>query len=354
METVTKVQGVISFDDTGSMSSARNEVRRRIKDLSKELFNTIPNLELGIIIHNDYCDRDLIQLLPFSSSQSTIEAFVNRSSSQGGGDHKEAYAYVLNQIRLMNWTADSKFAIMIGDAPPHEKGERSAGHTELYDWREESKLLGINGIPIYSIQALHNRSSAFFYEGMAQLSKGIKLDLSQFSHITDYLLAIAHKEAGSLETFEDSKPEYKTNISFKGMFAKLKGKLDGKIESELLAKGELLSKFQVLDVYGKVKIKKFVEDTGVKYRAGRGFYELVNSELIQANKEVLFIDRETGETIMDTKWCREQMGLPFGTKGKINPKNLECNRKYNIFVQSNSYTRDLDTGTKFLYELNHY
>lgn len=354
MDTKTKVQGLISFDDTGSMSSARQEVRRQVKNLTQQLFQTLPNLELGIIIHNDYCDTDLIQVLPFSSNQSEIETFVNRSSSQGGGDNKEAYAYVLNYVRKMDWSADTKFLVMIGDAPPHEKGDMSAGHVELYDWRQESKLLGDSGIPIYSIQALHSRFSTFFYEGMAQLSKGIKLDLSQFSHVTDYLLAIAHKEAGTLDNFENSKSEYKTNLSFKGMFAKLKGKLDGELETELLAKGELLSKFQVLNVFEKVKIKQFVEATGVKYKAGRGFYELVNPELIQANKEVLFVDKITGETIMDTKWCREQMGLPYGTKGKINPRYLDCNKKYNIFVQSNSYTRDLDPNTKFLYELNHY
>lgn len=342
---------VISFDDTGSMSSVRRQVRSQIETLVKQLFELIPNLRIGIIIHNDYCDRDLVQRLELTSDKNKIIDFVNRGSSNGGGDYAEAYAYVLNEMLSFDWQAEQKLTIMIGDAPPHEKGARSAGHTEQYDWREISKKLGESIIPIYAIQALGNGDASYFYDGMAKFSNGIKLDLSQFGHITDYLLAILHKENDTLEDFQGSKPEFKTNLAFRSMFAKLKGVADSG-STEFDAKVELLGKFQVVDVASKVKIKTFVEDMGLRYKAGRGFYQFVSSEKIQANKEVIFVDKKTGETFMDTKWCREQMGLPYGTAGTLSPKRLDCSRTYDIFIQSNSYTRDLDPGTKFLYELN--
>jgi hypothetical protein len=56
---------VISFDDTGSMSSVRREVRRKIATLVEELFNIYENLKIGIIIHNDYCDGDTIQKMDY-------------------------------------------------------------------------------------------------------------------------------------------------------------------------------------------------------------------------------------------------------------------------------------------------
>lgn len=342
---------VISFDDTGSMSSVRRQVRSQIESLVKQLFSIVPDLRIGIVIHNDYCDRDLVQKLELTNNQQEIINFVNRGSSNGGGDHKEAYAYVLNEVTKFDWKAEQKLCIMIGDAPPHEKGERSAGVVELFDWRERSSALGELHIPIYSIQALGSKSSNFFYEGMARLSNGIKLDLSQFGHITDYLLAILHKSNDTLDAFQDSRPEFKTNLAFRSMFAKLKGVSDS-ASVEFEAKGEMLGKFQVVEVPYKVKIKAFVEAMGLSYRAGRGFYQFITSEKIQKDKEVLFVDKATGETIMDTKWCREQMGLPYGTAGTLSPKKIPAvSSKYDIFIQSNSYTRDLDPDTKFLYEL---
>lgn len=341
---------VISFDDTGSMSSVRRQVRSQIESLVKQLFTIIPNLRIGIIIHNDYCDRDLVQRLELTSDQSKIIDFVNRGSSNGGGDYKEAYAYVLNEMLSFDWQAEQKFTIMIGDAPPHEKGATSAGTKEIYDWKEVSAKLGESLIPIYAIQALGNRDASFFYDGMARYSNGIKLDLSQFGHISDYLLAILHKTNDTLDIFQGSKPEFSTNLAFKSMFAKLKG---GVSSADFDAKSETLGKYQAVDVPNKVKIKAFVEAMGLSYRAGRGFYQLIGSEKIQANKEVIFVDKLTGETNFDTKWCRNEMGLPFGTAGTLSPKKIpSVSNKYDIYIQSNSYTRDLDPGTKFLYELD--
>ena len=139
---------VISFDDTGSMSSVRRQVRSQIQSLVDELFKLLPDLRIGLIIHNDYCDRDLVQRLELTSDKQKIIDFVGRSSSNGGGDAREAYAYVLNQIRQFDWSSENKLAIVIGDELPHEKGSKSGGVVELYDWREESKQLGTSEIPI--------------------------------------------------------------------------------------------------------------------------------------------------------------------------------------------------------------
>ncbi len=347
-----KLDLLISFDDTGSMSTVRKEVRSKISNLTDEIFQIYPDVRIGLIIHNDYCDRDLIQKLDFTSDKDKIQKFIQNDSSTGGGDYAEAYAYVLNSMKSFGWTAENKVAILIGDAPPHEKGKVSAGVKELFDWRTEVTDLKKNGISVYPIQALANRDANYFYDGIANISSTVKLQLSQFAHITQYVTAIVHKQNGSLDEYENSNEQFRTNISFKNMFAKLKGIAISSLSDDWEKTAEMLGRFQVMNVDISCKIKDFVERFGLKYTKGRGFYQLVNTELVQENKEVIFVDKKTGETIFDTKWCREQIGLPYGKKGKVNPKYLSCNSKYDIFIQSNSYTRDMDLGTKFLYELN--
>lgn len=339
---------VFSFDDTGSMASVRKIVRNNIIALIKKLFEISPNLKIAIAIHNDYCDKDLLQLSDFMDKPDDIISYVNRSSSQGGGDADEAYAYVLNKCRNLPWSSDKRILVMIGDANPHLKGKISAGVKEEFDWTEECMLAAKDGIKIYSIQALGSKYASRFYETMASLTNGIKLDLTQFDHIVQYFEAIIHNEVGTLAEYEESNALFKTNLSFRNMFSKLK-------RSHVVDVPDFtkLSKFQVMEVRHSQRISEFVEQNGAIYKKGKGFYELVNPEIVQADKQVIFVDRVTGEYNDNTIQCREMMGLPYGKKGRVSPRTIPCYKQYKIFIQSNSYTRNLDPGTSFLYELHH-
>jgi len=347
---------LISFDDTGSMYSIRSQVRQKINQFIDEIFELDSDLRVGIIIHNDYCDPDLVQVLDFTSDKSDIKRFVKRSSSTGGGDYKEAYAYVLNTMITMSWRSVDRVAVMIGDAPPHEKGDVTnkfgvGSYRERLDWRDEViKLKNIN-VGVYPIQALNRGiEEKIFYSGVARMSGTTKLDLAQFHHITQYITAILHKEKGSIKAYSESNPEFEKNISLRNMFRKLRGMSD---DTEFAAKIDLLGRFQVCDVSEKQRIKDFVNDMGVHYKAGRGFYQWTKPEKIQRNKEVLFVDRETGETLADTAECRDKLGVPLGTEGRINPKNFPAiTGQYEVYIQSTSYTRNLMPDTKFLYELD--
>ena len=341
---------LISFDDTGSMYSIRRQVRTKINQLIDEVFAMVPDLKIGIIIHNDYCDHDLVQNMDFTADKDAIKKFVNRSSSNGGGDGREAYAYVLNQMKTFSWRSGSRAAILIGDAPPHEKGDVSAGHREKFDWKDEVSDLSDMGVSVYPIQALNHQVSKYFYQGIAALAKTVRLELAQFHHITQYITAIVHKSAGTLDEYANSKAEFSNNISLRNMFSKLLGR---HMDSEFDSKRDSLGKFQVCEVSSKQRIKDFVDDMGVHYKAGRGFYEWTKLETVQKRKEILFVNKDTGETLDDTRECREQLGIPLGTEGKINPKNFPAiTGKYDVFIQSTSYTRNLVPDTKFLYEID--
>jgi len=253
--------------------------------------------------------------------------------------------------------SDKRAIVLIGDEVPHLVGYTYRSMRNDLDWKKETKALSDIGVQIYGVQALGHRSNAFFYEQISSMTNGVKLDLSQFQHIPLYLNAVAYHQSGQLETYEASDPTFATNISLKNMFRKLRG---GAADAATESKMELLSKFQVMNVTGQMRIKDFVEMMGCTYKRGKGYYQLIertadgkaNFEEVQANKEVIFVNKFTGEANDDTNWCREQLGVPFGTKGNVRPLQLpDVMDKYEIFIQSNSFTRKLDPGCKFLYEL---
>jgi hypothetical protein len=355
---------LISFDDTGSMSSVRKQVRNRVNELVGNLFSQIDGLRVGIIIHNDYCDMPKhIFVQDFTTDLKKIQSFVNQDSPCGGGDSPECYELALHEATKLNWKADKRAFILIGDEVPHQVGYRYGSHTNSIDWRKETQALAEKDIQIYSVQALGRRSSNNFYETIAKVTGGVKLELSQFQHIHTYINAIAYHQQGKLDDYQSSDPTFSTNLALKNMFRKLKG---GAFDASIEEKIELLSKFQVMDVSYQQVIRDFVESNGCTFQRGKGYYQLLervedtkaaggtkaNVEEIQASKEVVFVNRETGEAISDTHWCREQLGIPYGTKGKLYPSRIpDVMRKYDVYIQSNSYTRKLDTGTKFLYEL---
>ena len=358
-ETYEALDLLISFDDTGSMYSVRQQVRTKILDLLRSLYEDIPQLRVGIIIHNDYCDMPRhIYVQDFTNDRNVIENFIKQNSPCGGGDAPECYELALHEGTKLNWSAFARKAfIMIGDEVPHHVGYRYGGHTNNLDWREESRKLNEMGITTYGVQALGRRHATQFYSDISRMTGGIKLDLSQFQHITDYIKAVAYHQSGQLEEFEASDPSFKTNFALKNMFDKLRGG-SGTISSEKL---ETLSKFQVMEVPFQAKIKTFIEDNGCTFQRGKGYYQLIertedgkaNFEILQANKEVLFVNKETGEVNDDTIWCRTQLGIPFGVKGNLRPLQIpSVMSKYDVFIQSNSFTRNLDKGTKFLYELD--
>jgi hypothetical protein len=109
-------------------------------------------------------------------------------------------------------------------------------------------------------------------------------------------------------------------------------------------------RFQFLDVDENIPIKDFVTENGLKFKPGRGFYEFTKTETIQGRKEIVLMDRKTGD-LFSGDGARDMLGLPPGETVRIRPANLE---KYVVFVQSTSNNRKLMGGSRFLYEVEDY
>lgn len=343
----------ISFDTTGSMYPCLTQVRRNVEQTVRRLFRDIPNLRIAIIAHGDYCDARSSYVTKTFDFSTNIEAtcrFVKNVGMTGGGDSPECYELVLNESRSLKWKAgNAKAFVMIGDDVPHER--TYSGNTKRIDWRNELELLLEAGINVYGVHAMpgirqHSRS---FYQEIARKTGGYYLTLDQFAAINDILLAVCYKQGGAaqLASFQDEVQRGKRmSRNMAQVFQTLGGKRV-EVEESTGLEPVPAGRFQVLEVDDKTSIKDFVVSQGLTFKKGRGFYEFTKSETIQEEKEVVLMDKATGDMYSGDA-ARDLIGLPAGTRGKLKPKSLD---RYAVFVQSTSVNRALVGGTRFLYEV---
>lgn len=345
------VEVVFSFDTTGSMYPALSQVRRNIRATATRLMKEIPGIRIGIIAHGDYCDKGstyVTKILDITDDADRITRFVDKVEPTGGGDAPECYELVLNEAKDMSWTPNyTKCLVMIGDDVPHGP----AHNPRRLDWRVELAGLITKGIQVYGVQALGRSHATAFYKELAEKSGGFHLNLDQFSAVTDMILAICYKQTGDAK-LEDLERELggagRMNRSMNDVFTTLLKR--SKSVRHYATPGLAAvppSRFQVLAVDKDASIMDFVQDNGLRFHTGRGFYEFTKTETIQAKKEVVLVERKTGDMYTGVA-ARALLGLPEGVNARIKPTSLA---DYMVFVQSTSSNRRLKGGTRFLYEV---
>lgn len=358
-------QIVFTFDTTGSMYPCLTQTRRSIVETVERLFKEIPDLEIGVIAHGDYCDKNstyVTEMLDLTSDKKKIISFVNGVSSTGGGDSEECYELVLQESRKeMSWKAGAtKVVVLIGDDVPHSPSEAKRQGGKEIDWKNELDLLLEADIKVYGVQALRRSHADNFYATIAKKTNGFHLHLDQFAHVQDLIVAVAMKQKGDeyLSVFEQEVEKAgRMNRSLDEMFDTLYGKSATKRPA---ASGKRYavtttglkpvhpSRFQVLHVDKDRTIMDFVEDNGLTFKKGRGFYELTKTVKVQAYKEIILQDRKTGD-FFTGEAARDLLGLPRGSDAKLSGDGLD---KYKVFIQSTSVNRKLIGDTNFLYEVD--
>ena len=357
------VEVVISFDVTGSMYPCLTQVRREVKSFLKQLFSDIPNIKVGLIAHGDYCDegRDPMYLIkehPLSGDEASLIKFVTDCGNSGGGDAAECYELVLHNTRSFKWTAGtSKVLILMGDDVPHNAKE--AQNKLHLDWRNELNCLLEMGVKVYGVQALRRSHATPFYKEIAKTTGGFQLDLDQFSDIINLIYAICYQQVGNeeLQKFETKlSDEKKLTRSMSVNLARLLGKSEKEVTATLKkAYGDTdlaavpPSRFQVLEVKKDIPIADFVKENGLIFHTGKGFYQFTKPVDIQSYKEVILVDKVSGDMFNGNK-AREIMGIPVGENARCKPEKYGT--KYDAYIQSTSNNRKLIGGTKFLYEVD--
>lgn len=372
-----RIEVVFSFDTTGSMYPCLTQVRRNVRETVARLAREIPGIRIGIIAHGDYCDAGstyVIKALDLTDDVEAISRFVDKVGPTGGGDAAECYEKVLHDAQALSWTPGYKrVLVLIGDDLPHSATEYQ--NKERLDWRTETRKLADMGVAVYAVQALGRYYATSFYQELGRLSGGLHLKLDQFSYITEAVLAICYKQGGDemLQKYEREVIETnRMNRNLDGLFAALingtempddtptrstastsrprttapRKSLYDALPKDLRAVHP--GRFQVLEVDRDCGIQDFVRENGAVFKKGRGFYEFMKTETIQGYKEVVLMDRKTGD-LFSGEVARDMIGAPKGTTARLKPTVLE---KYRVFIQSTSPNRKLIGGYGFLYELD--
>jgi hypothetical protein len=379
---MNEIDVCITFDTTGSMYPCLTQVRRSVRDTIRRLFTDIPDLRIAIIAHGDYCDAAetyVTKVFDFTRKVSDVANFVSTVERTFGGDTPECYELVLHQARTkLNWKSGrSKIIVMIGDDIPH--GPNYPQNTLKIDWRNELGLLLESNINIYGVHAMPGirRHSKHFYEEIARKTGGFYLTLDQFSYITDLIMGICYKQE-SEQSFVNFAAEVKRSgrmsrglsSSFRTMVSKPDADFyesyssifeDKKYSYEIDGLPPVPSgRFQVIYVDKESTIRDFIEEQGITFQTGRGFYELVRHGKkrykVQQYKEIILMDRESGDfftgpdtrDILGLKPQIKIVGKNRGVVESLVPKSLV---KYRVFIQSTSYTRKLVPDSSLLYEI---
>lgn len=348
--TTNPIEVVFSFDTTGSMYPCLTQVRRKIQNTVNRLFAEIPGIRIGIIAHGDYCDAGssyVTKHLDLTNNSAAICNFIQDVEATGGGDAPECYELVLNEAQSLSWSRSAtKVFVLIGDDLPHAPNS----NPKKLNWRTEVDKLANMEIPVYGVQALNRNHATPFYTELAHKSGGFHLSLDQFAYITDMVLAICYKQA-SEEKLLDYQAEIISDRRMNRSLDKMFNTMLKREESSYFTTTDLRSvppgRFQVLEIDKDIAIRAFVLENGLTFKKGRGFYEFTKSETIQGYKEIILMDRKTGDLFAGEK-AREILGIPVDANVRIKPNNLE---KYIVFVQSTSVNRKLLGNTRFLYEV---
>lgn len=345
-----KIDLVISFDTTGSMYPCLTQVRRVVDTLTARMFREIPDLQIGIIAHGDYVDASstyVTKHLALTADPNAVSYFIKNVEATYGGDAPECYELVLHEAQSLQWRPDSKrLLVIIGDDVPHPP----AHNPKRLNWRDEVQKLTNLGVLVHGVQCLNRSYASNFYQGLADLSGGFHLNLNQFAEAADMLLAVAYQQQSpeALDTFEQEiVDQKKMTRGLSDIFARLRRDPTSGRYRTVDARAVNPARFQQIAVTSDEAIRDLVQGNGLPFVKGRGFYEFTKRETIQAKKEVIILDLDSGD-MYEGAAAREVLGLPIGTNIDISPTFDRA--KYKVFVQSTSVNRALKAGTTFLYE----
>lgn len=342
---------IFSFDTTGSMYACLSRLRRQVENTVNLIFDTVENVNIGLIAHGDYCDAGdtyVTKHHPLSNDRRSLVNFIKTVEPTGGGDSPECYELVLHEARSFNWRpGKAKALVVIGDDVPH--GPNYNLNTKNLDWRNEIRLLMEMGINVYGVQALNRRHATEFYKEIARETGGYHLNLDQFESVSDLLLAICYKQDSN-----EAVQKYAQVVEQQGRMSRgldtVFSTLTGTKSTRYKAKSDKaveMGRFQVMEVDHDQRIDEFVRDHGMPFQLGKGFYQWSKPEIIQDHKQVILVDNRSKDTYTGNI-ARGMLGLPIGyTTNKIKPTTPP---HMTAFIQSTAPNRKLKANTKLLYE----
>lgn len=194
---------VIAFDTTGSMSAYINAVKTHVKELVPKLFSSNPDLRIGIVAFGDYCDMPskdrfgkAYQVCELTDNENRLIEFITKAQNTSGGDGDEFYELVIKKIvEETNWREGStKAVLLIADAEPHRVGYSYSDRVvnNQIDWREEAKKAAEKGIKFDTLTI--NKTG--WYKELSSTTNGVSAPFSTSSKTSQLVEAAALARGG--------------------------------------------------------------------------------------------------------------------------------------------------------------
>lgn len=214
-----KLDMVIAFDTTGSMSLYIKEVRQHIKELIPQLFEDNPNIRISIVAFGDYCDMasefelgNAYQVIKLTNDANALIEFVKRAKDTAGGDWEEFYELVIHKVtEETEWREGSERAVLlIADAGPHSVNYTypSKGIKGSYDWREEARKSAKKGIK-WDTTVCGGRDS--WYKELSKITGGVCVPFKTADNSSEMVraTALARGGAATMDSFTKAMAECK-------------------------------------------------------------------------------------------------------------------------------------------------
>ena len=182
-----KLDLVIAFDTTGSMSAYINEVRNKVATMIPMLFKNNEDLKIGIVAFGDYCDMDgedfgkAYQCYKLSSNKHKLINFTKSSEDTCGGDADEFYELVIRKIvNETGWRPGaSRSVLLIGDSTPHPP---TYAHI---NWREEARKAAEKKVRFDTV-AIHNQK---WMHELSKITGGRVINSKKIAHVVPIIVA---------------------------------------------------------------------------------------------------------------------------------------------------------------------
>lgn len=378
-EPVRMLDMVLCFDVTLSMTPVLNNVRDELTRLTATMFDaSVADVRVAVIAHGDYDCSLLVRTLGFTNDAAQVRRFIEAVPvACGGWNDGECYEEALRVCsRELAWRTDAKkVVVVVGDDIPH--GPTFPTNAARTDWHEELRCLTESDTCVFAVQcaSLSIPRAEPFYRALAQAHcSGRYLLLTQFYMMSEMALGIFHSARNDMHALGDHEQALVQrgmhNAHVARAFASLRGE-DPPDACEFLSRPVSAGgvgvqsqglvpvppgRFQVIPVVRKQAIKVFVQKCGAVFRKGSGFYQLRKAENISQTKEIMLENVSSGD-MFSGHAARRILGVPDFHQGSVclcpnTPAVANVMRTYNIFVQTTSYNRTLEPGTRFLYEID--
>lgn len=198
-EALANLDLIFVIDLTGSMWDDIEEVQEQASAIVDEV-SEVSGSRIAIVGYRDLPDTVTFEDYPFSRNKEEILANIDSLTTSGGGDTPEAvYEALLRAINteaIGDWRDGvSKAIILMGDAPPHEKGDIGSPPADYkYTLEDVAKAAyEVDPANIYSIVIGDNSDAVEKFEELADETDGAFFSAAEAEDVPEEIMAAARE-----------------------------------------------------------------------------------------------------------------------------------------------------------------